>query len=59
MVEMGTAFSVKGSEEFLSGLERLLEDEGLLEHLRAQNRKYMEDQAGATAAILETLEEWK
>ncbi len=59
MVAMGTAFSVNNSEEFLSGLSALLEDNAHLERLRQQNRDYMQSQAGATQAILQKLEELK
>ncbi len=57
MVEMETAFSISKPGEFLEGLRSLLEDKERLERLRRQNRDYMLSKAGATATILNKLEE--
>jgi len=52
MVAMGTAFVVREGKDLEAGLRELLEDDKRLQELRYQNRVYMEDQAGATALIL-------
>ena len=57
LVEIGGCISIKNQEEFTKNLLHLKNDEGIRKRTGNSNKKYIEDNLGATAFIMKYLKE--